>query len=180
MERLLPQLGCGAAESSGPGDSGQRDRLFAAVAELLGAVARRRDIALVVEDVHWADATTLDCLTFLTRPRRDATLTVVATCRSDESSLEPQVVEWLTQVRGRGGATEVRLGPLSHDEVAEQIAELAGFQASAPWLMSCTHELRETRSISSSLSRRRSARRTAVQGRGARLCPSVVQPRTRT
>jgi predicted ATPase len=62
VERLLPQLGTGAAESSGPGDSGQRDRLFAAIAELLSAVARRRDIALVVEDVHWADATTLDCL----------------------------------------------------------------------------------------------------------------------
>jgi DNA-binding CsgD family transcriptional regulator/tetratricopeptide (TPR) repeat protein len=59
-------------------------------------------------------------------------LTVVATCRSDETSLEPQVAEWLTQVRGRGGATEIRLGPLSHDEVAEQIAELAGSPASAP------------------------------------------------
>ena len=42
VERLLPQLGSGAAESSGLGESGQRDRLFAAIAELLGAVARRR------------------------------------------------------------------------------------------------------------------------------------------
>jgi DNA-binding NarL/FixJ family response regulator len=131
VERLLPQLEAGGSESSGRSERGQRDRLFAAIAELLSAVARRRDVALVVEDVHWADATTLDCLTFLTRPRRDAAVTVVVTCRSDETLLEPQVAEWLTRVRGRDGATEVRLGPLSHDEVAEQIAVLAGSPASA-------------------------------------------------
>jgi hypothetical protein len=36
VERLLPQLGSGPVESTGPGDTGQRDRLFAAIAELLG------------------------------------------------------------------------------------------------------------------------------------------------
>jgi DNA-binding CsgD family transcriptional regulator/tetratricopeptide (TPR) repeat protein len=132
VARLLPQLEPGTPESSGRGDSGQRDRLFAAIAELLGAAARRRGIALVVEDAHWADASTLDCLMFLTRPRWDSALTVVVTCRSDETSLEPLVAEWLTHVRGRGGVAEVRLGPLSRDEVAEQVAGLAGSPASAP------------------------------------------------
>jgi ATP/maltotriose-dependent transcriptional regulator MalT len=132
VERLLPQLGSGAVESSGPGDSGQRDRLFAAIAELLGAVAQRRRIVLVVEDAHWADSATLDCLMFLTRARRDSGLTVVVTCRGDEAPLEPQVAEWLTHVRGRGGLSEVRLGPLSRDEVTEQILQLAGSPASTP------------------------------------------------
>ena len=59
-------------------------------------------------------------------------MTVVVTCRSDEAPLEPQVAEWLTHVRGRGGVAEVRLGPLSRDEVAEQVAGLAGSPASAP------------------------------------------------
>ena len=57
---------------------------------------------------------------------------MVVTCRSDEAPLEPQVAEWLTHVRGRGGVAEVRLGPLSRDEVAEQVAELAGSPAPAP------------------------------------------------
>jgi DNA-binding CsgD family transcriptional regulator/tetratricopeptide (TPR) repeat protein len=131
VERLLPQLGFGAVESSGPGDGGQRERLFAAVAELLGAVAQRRRIVLVVEDVHWADAATLDCLIFLTRARWDSAVSVVVTCRGDEAPLEPQVTEWLTYVRSRGGVAEVRLGPLSRNEVAEQIVELAGSLASA-------------------------------------------------
>jgi DNA-binding CsgD family transcriptional regulator/tetratricopeptide (TPR) repeat protein len=131
LERLLPQLGSGAAESSGPGDSRQRERLFAAVAELLGAVAQRRRTVLVVEDAHWADTATLDCLTFLMRARRDSAVTVVVTCRGDEAPLEPHVVEWLAHMRGRGGVAEVRLGPLSRDEVAEQIVELTGSPTSA-------------------------------------------------
>jgi len=42
LARLLPQRGGESAESSGPGDGGPRERLFAAIAELLGAVAQRR------------------------------------------------------------------------------------------------------------------------------------------
>jgi predicted ATPase len=158
------RIGCCRSSDLGrrsQADGGQqRDRLFAAIAELLSAAARRRETAMVVEDVHWADATTPDCLTFLTRPRRDAAVTVVATCRSDETSLQPQVAEWLTQVRGRGGVAEVRLGPLSQDEMAEQVAELAGSSASAQLSMSCTHGQRGTRSSPSSWSRPWSARRT--------------------
>ena len=129
VERLLPQLGSGA-EPSGREESWQRERLFAAVAELLDAAAQRRRIVLILEDVHWADTATLDCLTFLTRARRDSGLTVVMTCRGDEAPLGPHVVEWLAHVRGRGGVAEMRLGPLSRDEVAEQIAALAGSPAS--------------------------------------------------
>jgi predicted ATPase len=130
--RLLPQRGGEAAESSGVIDAGQRDRLFAAIAELLGAVARRRRIVLVVEDVHWADSATLDCLTFLTRARRDQGPTVVTTCRSDEAPLASHVVEWLAHVRGLAGTAEVRLDPLTRAETAQQVAALVGTPAPAP------------------------------------------------
>jgi ATP/maltotriose-dependent transcriptional regulator MalT len=132
MVRLLPQRDAEAAESSGVIDAGQRVRLFAAIAELLGAVAQRRRIVLVVEDVHWADNATLDCLTYLTRARRDAGLTVVATCRSDEAPLASHVVEWLAHARGLAGTAEVRLDPLTRAETAEQVAELTGTPAPAP------------------------------------------------
>jgi predicted ATPase len=80
VERLSPQVGSGSAETITAG-GGQRARLFAAVAELLGTAARRRRLVLVVEDVHWADSATLDFLMFLNRARRDSVLTVVVTCR---------------------------------------------------------------------------------------------------
>src|SRR2546429_306225 len=81
----------------GRGGGGQRERLFAGVAQLLSAVAARSaaGVALVVEDVHWADSETLDCLTFLGRAGWPDAVQVVVTCRSDEAPLEPQVAEWL-------------------------------------------------------------------------------------
>jgi DNA-binding CsgD family transcriptional regulator/tetratricopeptide (TPR) repeat protein len=131
VARLLPQ-GAAGTEPSERIDGGQRERLFAAIAELLGAVAQRRRIVLVVEDVHWADSATLDCLTFLTRARRDPGLTVVTTCRSDEAPLAVQVVEWLAHVRGIAGVVEVRLDPLTRAETAAQVAALEGTPAPAP------------------------------------------------
>jgi len=127
--RLLPRLGPGGMEAGERGDERgegwRRDRLFAGVAELLEAVARRAPVGLVVEDVHWADSATLDCLTYLTRAGGGA-VTVVVTCRGDEAPLDRPVAAWLAHVRGGEGVEEIRLGPLSRGEAAEQIADLVG------------------------------------------------------
>ena len=80
IARLLPQL-----EAADPGLGGvegwQRERLFLAVAELLGAVAQESGLVVVVEDVHWADSATLDCLTYLARAASTDAVTLVVTCR---------------------------------------------------------------------------------------------------
>ena len=127
--RLVPQLGPGGGP--GPDERGggwQRGRLFSAVAQLLSAVAEgaAATVGLVVEDVHWADAETLDCLTFLGQAGRPGAVRVVVTCRGDEAPLAPQVAGWLAQVRGAAGAEEITLGPLSRAEVERQAAALAG------------------------------------------------------
>ena len=96
------------------------------MAELLGAVAGRSGLGVVIEDVHWADSATLDCLTYLARAGGAGALTVVVTCRSDEAPLDAQVAGWLAHVRGGGGVEEIGLRPLSRSEVAEQIAALVG------------------------------------------------------
>ena len=124
--RLLPQLGAGELGLGSRGEGWQQERLFSAVAELLGAVARRSGLGVVIEDVHWADSATLDCLTYLARPGRRDPLTMVVTFRSDEVPLDAQVADWLAHVRGGGGVEEIRLGPLSRAQVAEQIAGLGG------------------------------------------------------
>jgi DNA-binding CsgD family transcriptional regulator len=126
--RLVPGLDPGAVPGPGGRDEGwQRERLFSAVAELLAVVARSAGcrIGLVVEDVHWADGATLDLLTFLTRSA-DRGAVVVVTCRGDEAPLDEAVAGWLAQVRGAARLEEIRLGPLTRPEVAQQVAALAG------------------------------------------------------
>ena len=119
VERLLPHLGSADTDAGGRGEGWRRERLFAAMAELLGAAAGRSGLGLVIEDVHWADTATLDCLTYLARASRRGPLIVVATCRSDEAPLDRQVADWLAHVRGGNAVEEIRLGPLSREEVAE-------------------------------------------------------------
>jgi DNA-binding CsgD family transcriptional regulator len=127
--RLLPGLdrGGGSVRNRGDGEW-SRVRLFAGVAELLAAVAARSGsaVGLVVEDVHWADSATLDCLTVLARAGRRGGVRVVVTCRGDEAPLAPHVADWLAAVRAGAGVEEIRLGPLSRAEVAGQAAALVG------------------------------------------------------
>jgi DNA-binding CsgD family transcriptional regulator/tetratricopeptide (TPR) repeat protein len=126
VARLLPRLGAGEPEPTGPAEGWRHERLFAAVAELLGGVARRSAVVLLIEDVHWADAATLDLLTYLVRAGRGDALTVVVTCRSDETPLDAGVADWLTHVRRDAEVEEIRLGPLSPGEVTEQVSGLVG------------------------------------------------------
>jgi DNA-binding CsgD family transcriptional regulator/tetratricopeptide (TPR) repeat protein len=126
VARLVPGLGPGGPAEGGEAGRWQRDRLFSAVAELLAVVASRSPAVLVIDDVHWADSATLDFLTFLARAGHRGAVTVVATCRSDEAPLAAPVTDWLTYVRGATVVEEIRLGPLSRLEVAEQVAALAG------------------------------------------------------
>jgi DNA-binding CsgD family transcriptional regulator/tetratricopeptide (TPR) repeat protein len=131
VERLVPRLGRGAAGPDGLGGGWRRERLFSGVGELLGAVAARSAVCMVVEDVHWADTSTLDCLTFLAGAGGLGAVTLVVTCRSDEAPLDRHVARWLAHVRGGRGVEEIRLGPLSKDEAADQIAGLVGGPPSA-------------------------------------------------
>jgi DNA-binding CsgD family transcriptional regulator len=130
VARLLPRLAAGESAAAEPVEGWRYERLFAGVAELLDGVARRSPLALLVEDVHWADAATLDFLTYVVRAGRGSTMSVVVTCRSDEVPLDAGVVDWLTHVRRDASVAEIRLGPLSRSEVAEQIAALV--EASPP------------------------------------------------
>jgi DNA-binding CsgD family transcriptional regulator len=126
LARLLPRLAAGEAVAAEPAEAWRYERLFAAVAEMLDGVARRSPLVLLVEDVHWADSATLDFLTYLVRPGRGGAVSVVATCRSDEAPLDAAVADWLTHARRDAEVAEIRLGPLSLGEVAEQVTALVG------------------------------------------------------
>ena len=62
-------------------ESERRARLFSLVAELLRARAARTPVALVVEDLHWADTSSLALLMHVVAETRDACVLVVATSR---------------------------------------------------------------------------------------------------
>jgi DNA-binding NarL/FixJ family response regulator len=82
LARLLPELG--EPDTSGePGEA--RARLFEEVLSAFEQLARHSPVALVIEDVHWADRSSRDLLTFLIGNQRAISgLLIVVTFRSDE------------------------------------------------------------------------------------------------
>ena len=131
--RLVPEL-AGPDDTAiavdGGGGRDFRRRLFDAVRWLLSALPGVVPCAVAIEDLHWADATTLDLLDYLFTPGHVPGLPVVVTCRGDEADSEP-LAEWLEKVRRGGSLTRLNLPPLTLAETADQIELLHGSRPSA-------------------------------------------------
>ncbi|MFN7970822.1 MAG: tetratricopeptide repeat protein [Acidobacteriota bacterium] len=97
-----------------------RERLVDAVASTFAAAAAREPILLILDDVQWADGLTLDLLRQLaTTVAWDAPgLQVVAALRSEEA---PDLLAPVLRA-----CREVRVGPLSRDDVASMAADILG------------------------------------------------------
>ncbi|MGH3033160.1 MAG: adenylate/guanylate cyclase domain-containing protein, partial [Gaiellaceae bacterium] len=102
-ERLAQVIGVGEAV-------GTSEETFWAVRKLLEAVARKRPLLLVLEDVHWAEPTLLDLLEYLTDWWREAPLLVLVLARPELLELRPS---WS---RASTRATVVDLEPLGAEE----------------------------------------------------------------
>jgi len=83
LARLLPELVPGAAAPAPRADI-QAAQLAELVLGLLGRLAAVAPVMFVVEDLHWADQSTLELLAFLARSLRGARVLLVGTYRSDE------------------------------------------------------------------------------------------------
>lgn len=126
LARLLPEL----APDSVPGFGGQdplaRTRQFAAISAAFGALAARRPLVVVFEDLHWADLTTLELLDFLLAAPNRAGVSMIGTFRTDEHDLPAAVESWRVRLSTLPAVETVVLGRLSLSETAGQIAGLTG------------------------------------------------------
>lgn len=117
-------------EQAAPADDDATDRLdrpdlFAAVHAALEMVGRSAPLLLVVEDVHWADRSTRDMLSFLfSRRFDDSPVAVVASYRSDDlhrrHPLRTAAAEWSRLP----GVSRVDLGRLPDDDVRALVVSL--------------------------------------------------------
>ncbi len=93
LSRLFPEVAAridAAAPSAGTAGEVERLRLFEAVERWLEAIAVRRPVLLVLDDVHWIDRPSVLLLQHLVRSARPCSLLIVATYRDtdiDQSEL---------------------------------------------------------------------------------------------
>ncbi len=115
---ILPELD--THETAPVSDEWARQRLFNAVAALLVALQEEQPLGVVVEDAHWADATTLDLIELL----GSQAFPLVVTVRTEDPDIGEAFAPWLTRARRLPGADELALGPLTLAETGQQLALL--------------------------------------------------------
>jgi class 3 adenylate cyclase/tetratricopeptide (TPR) repeat protein len=112
---LLALVGLGGEPELG-GD--RRGDAFAAWRRYLEALADRRSLVLVFEDLHWADETLLDFVDELVEWVSDVPLLVVGTARPELLERRP------TWGGGKLNATTLAIAPLSEEHTARLLAQL--------------------------------------------------------
>src|SRR5579863_5990047 len=93
-----------------------RHRLFVRVAGLLAGLAARSPLVLVLEDLHWADESSRELLTFLAVRLREEPVMIVGTLREEE--LTDGVRRWLAELEHRPRVIRLPLGRLTDTEIA--------------------------------------------------------------
>ncbi|HEY2768638.1 MAG TPA: AAA family ATPase, partial [Solirubrobacteraceae bacterium] len=114
---------------TGLGAEQERYRLFEAVSSLLADAAHQRPLVLFLDDLHWADQSSLLLLRHLARSARDAPLMVLGTYRPVEVGEEHPFALALAELRRARVVQVLSLSGLGEVEVAELIAGRTGRQA---------------------------------------------------
>ncbi|WP_276572313.1 ATP-binding protein [Microbacterium trichothecenolyticum] len=96
-----------------------------AIEVLLERLSQRRHVVVVLEDLQWADAATMALLKTLASTLRGRRLTIVATYRSDDIDRFHPLRPVLAELDRTRSVVRVEVTPLTPDEVAEQVAQLA-------------------------------------------------------
>lgn len=132
LARLLPEFG----EPARADDAGEaRARLFEQVLVLLERLAEAGPVMLLIEDLHWADRSTMDLLAFLIRnqPSLDGVL-IVVTYRSDELGRTHPLRALLAEFGRIGWVARLDLGRLTRQDTDQLVGGIVGRQR----VMSCS------------------------------------------
>ena len=104
-------------------DAASQAQVFEALLALLN---RLGPVALVIEDLHWADPSTRDFLVFLVRNARTEPLFLLATYRSDELHRRHPLRPVLAELERAPRVERMALERFSRHEVTEQLAGILG------------------------------------------------------
>lgn len=124
---LLPELG---SIEGMPARTGV-ERLYELVTVLLENVSRESQLVILIEDIHWADAATLELVRFLIRMLAGGKILIVLSYRSDEVLRGHPLRSYLPELERTRRVVRWELGRLDRSQVAAQCEQILGCPADA-------------------------------------------------
>lgn len=131
LTRLLPRLRTLVPDFLPRTDLGPveaRRYLFNSFCAFVLHIAQQSSALLLLEDLHWADGSTLSLLDHLIQRLRDAPVLVLGTYRDSEADMTPGLRKYLEKLLRERTAAGLKLKPLLPEEVAEMLEGLSGQQ----------------------------------------------------
>lgn len=128
IRRMFPDL---ASAVQLPADQ-ERRYLFNSLWGFIDRLARLRPLLLVVDDLHWADDSTLLFLRHIAPSLQGSPVLVVITYRDIESDMSPLVPEVTQDLLRRARTRRVHLGRLPQEYVTEMLVSLGGPEPPRP------------------------------------------------
>jgi len=123
-------------------DENRQGRLFQAIFHLIANHADQHKLLLVVEDIHWADPATMQCLHYLACHISRVPITLIFTLRGESHSTDADLIVMLHSLRRQAHVTSLSLARLTKADVTALLEQTAD---TAPYADRLSHWLhRET------------------------------------
>jgi predicted ATPase len=137
---LVPEMGepgvtapAVAPQSDEPEESRQA-RLIQAIFHLFANQTDQSKFLLVVEDIQWADPTTLQCLHYISRQIVRFPIGLIFTVREESISTDADLVALIQSLQRENNVTPLSLARLSETNAIELLSEITETATYASWL----------------------------------------------
>ncbi|GAC1327860.1 MAG: hypothetical protein NVSMB22_19450 [Chloroflexota bacterium] len=142
LSRLLPEeFGFRVLPSSGSPE--EQHQLLRAVTSFVQAIAEEVPLAILLDDLHWADTASVDLLQELARHMRGSHVLLVATCREPEIHHHDALRAAIRDLDREHLVDRVSIRRLGKEETAALIKEIVGDVSSAVDFVNLVHERTE-------------------------------------
>jgi DNA-binding CsgD family transcriptional regulator len=139
LRLLLPELApLGEAATGSGGPLPEQVQLFSQLETVFDAASAAAPLIVVIEDLHWADRSSLEFLAYLCHGLHRQRMAIVCTHRDDAVPAAPALGAWLADRRHDPRLTEVSLARFTMTELSSQVAAILGKTAD-PVLVAALH-----------------------------------------
>ena len=126
LARLVPGVVPAKATRTADLAAASQLGLFQSVLDLVDRLGAAAPVLHIVEDMHWADRSTLDLVRFLATNLTNERAVLLVTLRADAVVPATPLALWVAELARLENAERVELGRLDHDATARLVRQLAG------------------------------------------------------
>lgn len=128
LQVLIPELWVSQQTQTANVEPEQEQlRLREAAFTLLATISRQKPLLIVLDDIQWADGSSVELLVYLARHVYSVPIFLLATCRSNEAS--KSLNKMIHHMQREHTVTALEVEPLTHEEIARLIEHVPVQQA---------------------------------------------------